>query len=264
MKHESQGKNREPTRGERRRSGRILYRVGGVAALTAALVFRRNWGAEFLLLRMLGIISSGPQEAPGSAGEWFVLLQDHRLVGLILFNLFDLVNYALVGLILLGLYAALQRTRQGIAILAAACGLVGIAVAFASNQALAMLSLSERYAMTTTETEQMMLLAAGETLLAIDNPGLYPGTGAYISLLLVTLASVMMAIAMARSEVFGRATGVVGLVAEMTQLGYFVALALAPGLAALPPSLAAPFRLAWYLMLGRRLLQLGAAPEDVP
>ena len=234
-----------------------LYKIGGVAALLAALVFRRNWSAEYSLLRTLGVISQGPTAVPTNAGDWFVVLQNHPLIGLILFNLFDLVNYALLGLILLALCAALRRAGRGAAALAATCTMVGVAVAFASNQALAMLSLSQRHALATSEPEQMMLQGAGEALLAIDSPaGPFPGAGTAIALFLVTLASLILAGLMLRSGVFRATTGYVGLVAEGLQMTYFLALAVAPGLLALPPSLAAPFRLAWYVLVGRRLLQL--------
>lgn len=234
-----------------------LYRVGGVAAVLAAAIFRRNWGAEFLLLRMLGIINVGPTMAPGSAIEWFGLLQSNRLLGLILLNLVDLVNYALVGLILLALCGALRRTSSGAMAIATTIGLVGIAVYFASNQAFAMLSLSCRYAAATTDAQRSMFLAAGEALLAIDNPGaIYQGTGITISLFLVTFAGLIASIAMLRSRVFSKATAWVGMAAHVFGLGYFVALAFTPAIRAIPPSISAVFLLAWNILVARRLLRL--------
>jgi hypothetical protein len=54
-----------------------LYRAGGAAALVAAVLFRRNLGSEFLLLRGLGIIRSGPATPPSSAVDRFTLLQNN-------------------------------------------------------------------------------------------------------------------------------------------------------------------------------------------
>jgi hypothetical protein len=241
-----------------------LYRAGGAAALVAALLFRRNLGAEFMLLKNLGAIHIGPPEAPTSASEWFALLESNRLVGLTLFNVFDLVNYALLGVVFVALYAALRRAGRRVMAIAITLGLAGIVVAFASSRALAMLALSGRYAVATTETERATLLAQGEALLAVDNPGAaYRNTGATLALFLVTLSAVMISVVMLRSANFSRATAYLGLVAEGVQLGYFVAVALAlpPALLAIPPSAAAPFRLAWYLLIGRRLLQLARAEK---
>jgi len=87
---------------------KALHRLGGAAALMAAVLFRRNLAEEFLLFRQHGIIRSGPNALPNTAIEWFNVLHNYRLIGLTFLNRFDMVNYALVGLMFLGLYAALR------------------------------------------------------------------------------------------------------------------------------------------------------------
>lgn len=170
-------------------------------------------------------------------------------------NLFDLVNYALVGLIYLALYGALRRTDKGWMAIATTFGLVGVAVYFASNQAFAMLSLSEQYTAATTDVNRSMILAAGQALLAINNPGaVQQGTGITISLFLVTLAGLIISIIMLTSSIFSKATAIVGILAHGFGLGYFIALALAPAIYALPPSISAVFRLVWTILIGTRLL----------
>lgn len=234
-----------------------LYVVGGAAALIAAVVFRRNWSAEFSLLRSLGILQTGPVVAPSAVNDWFDLLQSNPFIGLILLDLFDLVNYALVGLIYLALYGALRHVNKGAMVMATAFGLVGMAVYFASNQALAMLALSNQHAAATTDPERNMVLAAGQALLAINNLGaVYQGTGATLSLFLVTLAGLIISVVMLESSVFGKATAYVGLLAHLFGLGYFLALAFAPAILALPPSISAVFLLIWYILIGLRLLKL--------
>ena len=240
-------------------SWRGLYLAGAVAALLAVLFFRRNFAAEMMLSRGFGLLDV-PQIMPISAAEWFALLARNPLVGLLLFGLFDLINYALVGLILLALYGALHRANQSVMVVATACGLIGIAVYFASYQGFAMLALSSRHVTAATEAQQALVLAAGEALLAIHNPGaLYQGTGIYISLLLVLLAGLLISLVMLRSAVFSRATAVTGLLANLLALSSFVFLAFNPELLWLPHSLAAPFRLAWYILIAIRLFQLARA-----
>jgi hypothetical protein len=238
---------------------RGLYRAGAAAALIAVLVFRRNCGTELVALSAIGLLRVAPATHPVTALEWFTLIQDDRWVGLILLNLFDLVNYALVGLIFLALYGALCRAHESAMIVATTCALVGVGVFFASNQAFAMLSLSDRWAAATTETERSTLLAAGEALLAIDNPGaIFSGTGIYASLFLVALAGLIASVAMLRGDVFGKTTAYVGLAANVLLMGQFLALAFAPSLLAIPPSLSAPFRVAWYVLIALRLLRLAS------
>lgn len=234
-----------------------MCRVGGTAALIAVLFFRRNFGAELIGFRGFGIIDV-PATLPRSAIEWFALIQDKRLLGLILLNLVDLINYALVGLIFLALYGVLKRVSGSAMVIAASCGLVGIAVYFCSNQAFSTLSLSDRYAIAASDIQRSILLASGEALLAINNPGaIHQGTGIYTSFLLVSLAGLIFSTSMLRSDAFGRATAYAGILANVVGLGYLIALIFVPSMYALPTIVSAPFRVVWYVLIARKLLQLG-------
>lgn len=236
-----------------------LYRIGGTAALIAAVVFRRNLDAEYMLLRNVGIIEVGPAAPPSTVIDWFMLLQNNKLLGLTLLNLFDIVNYALVGLIFLALFAALRRVSKSFMALAATLGFLGIAVYFASNQAFAMLSLSNQYAAATTDTQRAMFLAAGQAVLAIHNNANYQGAGIYMSFLLVSIAGLIISSVMLQSNIFSKGTAYVGILANVFELGYYIILAFAPGIVFIPVSASAPFLLIWYILIGRRLFQLGQA-----
>jgi hypothetical protein len=229
-----------------------LYKLGGVAALVAAFGCRRNMSAELMITRGFGGLFDVPQVAPVRAAEWFTLLQRDGFVGLALLRVLDLVEYALVGLLFLALYAALRQAKRGVILLAVTCGLSGITVAFASNQAIAMLALSRQYAAATTEAQRAMFLAAGESLLAING-----GAGGYIGLFLVLLAGLIMSVVMLRSNVFSKVAAVTGILANGFMLAYYVVLPLAPGLIVLPFVISAPFRVVWYFLIARKLFQLG-------
>lgn len=55
-----------------------------------------------------------------------------------------------------------------------------------------------------------------EALLAINDPGaIYQGTGIHTSLLLVTLAGLIISLVMLRSSIFGKITAYVGILANM-------------------------------------------------
>jgi hypothetical protein len=197
-------------------------------------------------------------EPPSSAFDWFALLQDKRFLGLLLLDLFDIVNYLLVGLIFLALYGALRRANKVAMTVALASALVGVAVYLASNQAFALLALSDQYAAASTDAMRAMFLAAGEALLAIHNPG-----GIQLSLFLVALAGLIASVVMLRSHVFGKATAIAGVVANSLVLTYYVALPVVPAVAFLFPAASAPFRLVWYILVAWRLFQLGRRVPEV-
>lgn len=247
------------------RGWRQLYLVGGVAALLAALVFRRYWSAELSLLSSLGVIDIGSDAAPTTALAWFEQFQVRPWVALIQFDVLDIVNYALIGLIYLALYGALRRVNLAAVTVALAAGLVGIAVYFASNHAFAMLALSQRYSAATTDVQRALYLAAGEGMLAINYPAPpYPGSGIALALFLVTVAGLIYAVLMLRSSAFGRFAAICGILAHSFMLLLFVVLAVAPAWSPLPPSLSAIFLLVWYVLIAWRLFRLSRAVTPHP
>jgi hypothetical protein len=171
-----------------------------------------------------------------------------------MFNVFDLVNYTLVGLIFLAVYGALRESNRSWMTIAIAFSFAGIASFYASNQAFALLALSSKYAAATTEAQRAAFLAAGEALIAASNHG----SGFYLGLLLVILSGLVISVVMLSGDVFSRATAYVGIAANVLMLGYFVVLPVAPGWIFLPPTLSAPFRVTWYVLIALRLWRLGA------
>lgn len=240
-----------------------LYKIGGIAALLAVFVFRRNLGAELSLLAMFGFVDGVPVTPLDTALDWFTLFQENRLVGLTLFNFFDLVEYALLGLVFLALYAALRQANRSAMLIATICGLVGITVYFASNQALAMFALSERYSAATTAAQRSTYLAAGEALLAVNNPeSIYQGTGFYVSLFLVLLAGLISSVVMLTSPVFSKATAITGILANGIGLCYFITVAFLPAIYWIPHPVSAPFRVTWYFLIALRLFKLAKAGQS--
>lgn len=233
-----------------------LYQLGGIAALLAVFVFRRNLGAELMAFHGFGLFSV-PETLPVSATEWFTLLQNNPFVGLALLEVFDLVEYALVGLMFLAVGVVLWQSHRTMMLLATIGGLIGIAVYFTSNQAFALLSLSEHYATATNDAQRAMFVSAGESLLAINNPGaLHQGTGIYASLFLVLLAGLLISLVMLQSDVFSKVTAWTGILANGFMLTYYIVLVVAPALLVLPFVVSAPFRVIWYFLIARKLFQL--------
>lgn len=227
-----------------------LYRVGGVAALVAGVIFRRNLGPEVSLFSV--------QKPPDAVVDWFALLQNNKLLGLSYLNLFDIVDYALVGLMFLALYAALRRANKSYMAIATTLGFVGTGVYFASNTAFSMLSLSDQYAAATADAQRSMFLAAGQAVLAINNPGaIYQGTGIYVSFLLLAVAGLIVSAVMLRSNIFGRVTAYVGILASAFDLAYCITFAFVPAMTVYLLSAAGLLLMVWHILIGQRLYQLG-------
>ncbi len=228
---------------------RSLYRVAGIAALAAGLVFRRNIGAEVSLF--------SPAAPPVTVSDWFALLHSNPLLGMAYLNFFDVIDYALLGLVFLALYIALKHARSAMTAVALACGLVGVGVYFASNSTFTMLALSDQYAAATGEAQRGLLLAAGQALLALNplGPG-YPGMGIYLSFLLLALAQLLFALAMPGSGVFNRAAAWVGILAGAVDLAYCVTFAALPGLTVFQMSTAGLLWAVWHILVGVRLIKM--------
>ena len=236
---------------------KALYITGGVAALLAVIIFRRFLAVELMTFNGFGIFEVPPNE-PATALEWFALLERNELVGLILLGIVDLINYALVGLIFLAVYGALRKVNEIAMGLAIILSMLSLAVYFASNQALSYLYLSQQYQAATSEAQRSVYLGAGEALSANIQ-----GTGWYASLFLIYLAGLIISVVMLQSTVFNKATAWTGLLANSFGLLLFVTLIFAPAIAWLPPSLSAPFRVTWYILIALKLFRLAKSYASV-
>jgi len=237
-------------------SWKNLYRVGAAAALIAALVFRRNIGAEITLFT--------GQAPPNTVVGWFTLLHDNSLLGLSFLNVFDIVDYALVGLMFLALYVELRRTNKSFMFIATALGLAGIVVYFISNTTFSMLSLSNQYASATTDAQRSMLLVAGQAVLANGNPGaIYQGTGVYTSFFFLAVADLIISAVMLRSNIFSKVTAYVGILASAFDLAYCITLAFLPAIDVFLLSASGLLLMIWHILIGRRLYQLGRSRQNM-
>ncbi len=238
---------------------RGLLQIGGIAALLAGLLFRRNLGSELSLLKGFGFFTTGPATPPTTASAWFALLQSDPLVGLTWLNTFDLVNYALVGTMFVALFVTLKHVNRSVMGMVVSLGFIGIAIYFVSNQALPLLSLSHQYAVATTEASRAMLLADGQALLALNQ---FSSPGRYLSLLFIASAGLLTSIVMLRSNVFNRATAYVGLLAAGLDLAYCLAIVVLPTVAGELLALcfipaAGLCLMIWHISIGQRLYRQG-------
>ncbi len=227
---------------------RSLYKIGAAAAFLAALLFRRNWSAEADILF--------PIDIPVTALDWFNLINENRLLGLVMLDFFDIVNNALVGIIFFTLYYLLKDTNEIYMRFANIICFVGITVHFASNQAFSMLTLSDHY-FAASEVDKSIFLTAGEAILAINNPGIISqGSGIYVSMFLISFSGLLISLVMLQSNVFNRLTAYFGILANGLMLSYFITIIISPTMGWLPIPLSAIPLMVWYILIGVKLYKL--------
>ncbi len=216
-----------------------LYKVAGISALVTAVL---------IVVQMIVFILWPP---PSTAIDYFKLFQDNALLGFLSLDLLYVIDNVLLIPILLALYVALRRTNETFMLIGTALGFVGIAALFASNPAANMHFLSRQYAAATTDAQRAPLLAAGEAMLAVN-----AGTAYHISLILGSVALVIIPIVMLQSKIFSKATGYMGILANVLAFGFYV-----PRIGIYILLFSVIFLLVWYILITRTLFQLG---RDMP
>jgi hypothetical protein len=170
----------------------------------------------------------------------------------------EIPAYTLFVPMFLALYAALRRANESYMALATTLAIIGIAVFLATNNPFSMLSLSDQYAAATTDAQRSVFLAAGQAILA--NTSQRAVGGFNIGLLLVSVAGLIVSAVMLRSNIFSKVTAYVGILANAISLAEYFRLAFAPAAVLLLLIIATAsglLLLIWYILIARRLFQLG-------
>jgi len=224
-----------------------LYKLGGITALIVLV----GPLAEVLIGFLPGVARMTHETV--TVVDWFTLFQNHWFIGLRNLGLLNVVGAALLAPTFLAIYFALRRDHEAFGALCTILFFVGMAIYLASNRAFAMLSLSGQYASATTEAQRSLLIAAGQAMLAEGR------TRAGIPL--IEFASLLISVVMLRGKVFSKATAYAGILGNALLIVVEIILASARTLPGTGMVIAAGGGLAimaWYLLVGRRLLQLGA------
>lgn len=221
-----------------------LCKIGGVAAILIVV---------FSLIEVAIEASggSGLTSTPSSVVEWFMLLQTNPLLGLANLGIFETIFFPLGVLMFMGLYFPLRRTSESLMAIGTALYFIGTTIYFASNNAFAMLNLSNQYAVATSEVQKSMFLAAGQAVIATEQ-----GTGMIMTFILGSLAGIIVSIVMLRSKIFSKPVALVGIVANV--FGLF-----GSSLGLSVWTINGLLMMVWTLMVGRRLLQISRSQPRV-
>lgn len=227
-----------------------LYSIGGVSALICAGMYFVALGFYIPAYRV------GPP--PATVLEWFTLFQANPLTGLFFLGLADIIITILWGPMSLALYAVLKQSNQAWTMVAISFVFVGMALFLATNTAFSMLYLSRQYAAAATQAQRSSLLSAGQAMIAVSE-------GARM-LPLTWLAGLILSTVMLHSKTFSKATAWAGILG----LGLLSISSLFAGYATTGPVTVAVtvivavtyagdglLSLAWYILVGLRLLKLG-------
>ena len=222
-----------------------LYKLGGAAAF-------------FVVVLTLGeVIVHTFYPQPGTVSGWFMLFQSNSIIGLLDFWGLEVPMYVMFAMVFLALYLVLRKASEGRMVIAITLALLGIGIFLATNNPFSMLSLSNQYAAATTDAQRSTFLAAGQAILA--NTSQRAVGGFNLGLFLVSLAGLIASSVMFQSNSFSRSTAYVGILANALSLADYLRQALTPSatialLVILPNAL---FLVIWYVLVGRRLCQLG-------
>jgi len=225
-----------------------LCKVGGVAAMLQLVCS---------LVTMAIVFGTGGE--PTTVEEYFDLLQNQRLLGLVRLDLASVLNVGLYPLTAFGLYAALKRTRPAGMALALVLVVTGAVLWLGSHSALSMISLSDQYAAAASDLQRYQLLAAGRAVIASD---MWHTTGAFMSGIFLQGGTTLISILMLRVTVFSKVTAWVGIVDHGLDLAHVVLMVLVPLAGQWLMIVAGPLYPVWFFMVGRRLLQLGKEPQS--
>ncbi len=213
-----------------------LYRIGGIAALVAAVLA--------ITEVIIEISGSSLTSAPSTITEWFTLLQNNRLLGLAVLGVFESVFFILTALMFISLYPALRKTSQGIMVAAIVLILTATIAYLATNPALSLDSLSTQYAAATSDSQRAMFLSAGQAVLAMGQ-----GTGSTLTFLLAAITGLLVSTVMFQSKTFSKTIAIIGIIANIFGL---------PGsaLGLVVWTINGLLMLVWTVLVGRRLLQI--------
>lgn len=224
-----------------------LYMVGGIAALIMVVIPLAEVAISFL-----------PGVAQLSTGtvtviDWFTLFQNHWFLALRNLGLLNIIGAAFLAPTILAIYSALRRDSEAYAAFGTILFFVGLAVYLASSRAFPVLSLSSQYAVATTDAQRSLLAAAGQAMLAEGQ--------SRAGIPLMEFACLVISAVMLRGKVFSKATAYAGILGNALLIVVEIITTFARGLPSAGFVIAICGGLSlmtWYLLVGRRLLQLGA------
>jgi len=143
---------------------KTFYKISGTTTILMMLFFLFDTIAWMLL---------GPY--PNSGQAWFTILQENRLVGIILLAFPTYFGMMLYYLTFLSLYNLLKKINIAVVTLATLMGFLGLTIILVTYSGFTVLSLSNQYFETTQDVQQASQIISAETSMALFSSGMMKG-----------------------------------------------------------------------------------------
>ena len=215
-----------------------LFKISAVAALISVVIIPISMVAYFVW--------------PPFPDDILVVIQQDRLAGLMGLDFLYLLSSFFAIPFFLVLYVSLKRVNESFSVIALALGFVGLVSLVPARPILEMLTLSDQYAAATTDAQRAIYQAAGEAVLAI-----FHGTAFNVHYILGSASLLISSFLMLQSDVFDKRTAYVGIATNVVVFGLYV-----PKVGVYISLLSVVGYLIWYILIARRLFQLGWSKYD--
>jgi hypothetical protein len=225
-----------------------LYKIGGWAALLIVLT---------ALFEIVITFLPGGYASAETVEDWFKLFQNYWFLGLRNLGLLNIIMTTLGIPMFFALYAAHRKVNQPYAALAMIFSFLGVSVFYATNRAFPMLDLSHQYASAASDAQRAMLTATAQAMLSVGESHT-PGT--FLGFFLTEAAGIIISIVMLQGRVFNKASAIIGILAFSLMMIFEICSSFVIGLSSVALLIAMSgglLTMAWYILIARRLFQLG-------
>ncbi len=208
----------------------LLYKLGGLAAAIAALLF------------LFQLIFMKWSTYPSNIGEWYELFGRSRTLGIFYLNLFDIITMILLGVMFVALCVRLSRENKSISELSKPFAFLGIAM-FVIPRTLMMsvITLSAEYWNAANAASQNLLYAAGKAISIVIVPTMQT-TGFFI----IAIAAFLLSTVIIISNRMPKIGGFIGIMAFLLTIAVNITVSAAQQLAAPMMIVTSIFWVLWW------------------
>jgi hypothetical protein len=180
-----------------------LYKIGFISTLMTVLTI------------ILSIISFFIW--PLFPKDIFTVIQQNRIAGIMSLDILYLISVLFTLPIILVFYVTFSTINKSLSLILLVLGFLSIVLLINARPILEILSLSDKYAASTTEAEKLQYLAAGKATLELFN-----GTAYNVHLLFGNTSFLISSFLMIRSKVFSKRTAIIGIITNLVAFGMLI------------------------------------------